>query len=260
MGRKRFVYGPITFLTEPHLVVEATARRVKGESMNWLEFVASIVGSLAWPLTAITIVVIVVRHYGRELRTRITRMRHFKAGPGGLELDFGEQVSELSEQAEKLPERATADGESQSVELREFAYPAIMSGATRSMSFDQRVEGLARIDPPSAVVFAAETVRQELVEAAVRAGLARQNADRSGSLPLIRHLLTTDRVSSHTAQVLERVMALRNRALHTSEESAAITYDVAMNYVRLAMLVMEALRAVGRETPPDGEDGGGGGR
>lgn len=70
------------------------------ENMNWLTFIASLIGSLAWPITVIIIILILYRPLV-SLFPMVQRLRF-----QGIELDFNRQVHTLAFEARTLLPRA----------------------------------------------------------------------------------------------------------------------------------------------------------
>lgn len=58
--------------------------------MGWLEFIASLVSSLAWPAVIIVLVILLKEPISKLLTSR--PMKRIKAGPGGLEIEYVDQA------------------------------------------------------------------------------------------------------------------------------------------------------------------------
>ncbi len=109
--------------------------------MNWLEFFASIIGSLVWPALLIALL-IVLRKPLADLIPLLQRLK-FKE----IELEFRRRVEDVSaEVAEELPQVAAA------------AVPPELAAVAR----------MAEISPRAAVLEAWRTVENAAIEAARR--------------------------------------------------------------------------------------------
>jgi hypothetical protein len=62
--------------------------------MDWLSFISTVASSVAWPVTALTIVLLM----RKELVALLPFVRKLKAGP--LEAEFEREVKELKEEVE----------------------------------------------------------------------------------------------------------------------------------------------------------------
>ena len=65
--------------------------------MDWLQFLASIIGSLAWPL-ALVVIVLILRRQLVDILRRLKRLKY-----GEAEAEFGEKLEEVEEDIAELP-------------------------------------------------------------------------------------------------------------------------------------------------------------
>ncbi|HVZ44597.1 MAG TPA: hypothetical protein VHA82_12375 [Ramlibacter sp.] len=71
--------------------------------MDWLQFIASVIGSLAWPTAAVVLGFM----FREQVRKLLDKMKTLKA-PGGIEAAFTEQVSEVAAEVKYIPEPASS--------------------------------------------------------------------------------------------------------------------------------------------------------
>lgn len=178
--------------------------------MDWLEFVASLVQSLAWP-TAVVIVVLILRApLARALSGPVKR---WKAGPSGVEIEYWEQTLEAAraELAQATPEVAALPG------------------------VDDELARLVEVSPRAAVMEAFARIEREL------RGLVRDEAgaDRVGGMQLARLARARERINDETLKAIEGMAVLRNLAAHGPDE---IDETRAREFVALADAVLFALR------------------
>jgi hypothetical protein len=198
--------------------------------MDWLEFISSLIGHLAWPIAA----VILGTMFRRQVSSLLTKMKTFK-GPGGIEASFSEEAEEVKLIAENAETKLQPDLRSLQIkkEPPEFA------------EWRQRHrEGLERAmlgERPSAVVLGA----WEKVEALVRdlaevvgvqipkryGGLKNINACIEG---LFQHGIITEEL----ADVLHKLYLLRQSAAHNSFEPET---KAAKDYYATASRVVNVL-------------------
>jgi hypothetical protein len=185
-----------------------------------LQFIASIVNSLAWPLVVLGSVVI-LRGPLRALLPLLQRLKY-----KDLELDFGQQVRELNaEVAAELPAPGAA------------ALPPIGG--------DPVIARLAETSPRAAVLEAWRAVEAAALLAARRLG-GEVFRDKAFTLHAIRFLEGLDGLDSAIVSLLRDLRGLRNQAAHAPE--FALSPGSALEYAAAADRVASYLRGVARAT------------
>jgi hypothetical protein len=182
--------------------------------MDWLTFVASIIGSLAWPVTTLVIIAILYRPL-INLFPSVQRLRF-----QGLELDFDRQVHALAFEARTLLPRARGVLDAE-ITLRA-----------------QWVE-LANFSPRAVVLEAWIQLEKAAIEASRRHGLNLKTAERNSPLLLGQALEEAGVFEGNTGVVFHQLRNLRNAAAHASEFS--FTPDSAIEYADLATRLTEYL-------------------
>ena len=195
-------------------------------AMDWLTFLSSLTGSLAWPATAIT-VVLILRKPLRGLLPLVQKLSY-----KGLELEFGERVKEVRAQvARELPEAA---------------------GPAQRQSRDERALGaLAAVSPRAAVLEAWREVELAAL------GAAQRLADEGfGPVPQTltqQALAFLERSLDGTAvRLLRSLRALRNQAAHAPD--FALSTDSALEYAASADAVARYLEGIGLEGKAGGAE------
>lgn len=172
--------------------------------MNLLSFIASVIGSVAWPLTAIAVVLLL----RREVVALLPFLRKLKAGP--VEAEFEVEVRELkSAAAAALP----------------VSEPKVLEGKAR------RLFQLAEISPRAAVLEAWQGVEF----AARRAVLQHAGSpipDVSSPLRILRELTQLELVSSEDIALFQDLRGLRNQATHSPDFNPS--YEAVASYLQLA--------------------------
>lgn len=183
--------------------------------MDTLSFIAAVIGHIAWPITAIAIILIIRRPL-LALFPTIQRLRF-----QGIELDFTRQVQALALEARgQLPGlRGVLDADGR---LREHW-----------------VE-LAQISPRAVVLEAWLQLEKASVEAARRYGLNLRSVDLRSPLVLGQALEEGGVLEGDTPGIYHQLRNLRNAAAHASE--LAFTPDSAIEYADLATRLTEYLR------------------
>lgn len=172
--------------------------------MDWKEFLASLVGSLAWPV-ALVVVLLVFRGSVRGLLNG--SLRKLRVGPGGAELEWQEAAGEAAVEAVAAAVSSRpSDGEGDAL------------------------AALAKTDPAGAVLKAHGELWMLLRQAA--------GDTIGGGRPAVRSAASQGLISEKTAKALEGLLVLRNLAAHRPEE---VTEERATDYVTLSAAVRFAL-------------------
>ncbi len=190
--------------------------------MSVLEFIASLIGSLAWPLVVV-VVALLFRSKIIELLT--PAIRRLKAGPFEVEWD-----------------RAISEAE---VDLEQPGLSPIEASMRFSGSLAKELGGLARSMPTAAILEAAARVEGELGSMVSTALTARgvQMPPTPGLGGLARLGQQHDVITEETARAIEGIAVLRNMAAHG--RATDTTAERALDYLHLADSVMYAISAQG---------------
>lgn len=182
--------------------------------MSTLEFVESLVQSLAWPV-AVLVMVFMFRVQIARLLT--SQMRRVKAGP--IEVEWDRQLSEAQVELEQ-PGVASTDG-------------------TAPMGpISEELESVARVSPAAAVMEAHARVERELRRLLQEAGAAEADL-KAGAAGLARSAVKRGLVTEETARAVEGISILRNLAAHGHAEE--VSQERAMDYLVLVDAVLYAI-------------------
>jgi hypothetical protein len=182
--------------------------------MNGLEFVASLVNSLAWP-AAVAVIVLALR---TPLANAVSGpVKRWKAGPSGVEVEYWEQaIEEARAELEQSPE--------------------VGSDRTALPGLDDELARLVEVSPRAAVMEAFARIESEMVT------LLDGDSEtvRVGGTRLARMAHEQGRISDETLKAIEGMAVLRNLAAHG--RSGEIDTTRALEFVVLADAVLFALR------------------
>lgn len=179
--------------------------------MTALQFIASLVGSLAWPVVVL-VVLVIFRKQVRQLASR--PMRRLRAGP--LEVEFDRLLSEV-EVSVTTPSDAVQSASSEDVALAR----------------------LATTSPAAAVMDAHSLVEKELRDI-VRTAVPEAGVSRMAIGQLLRLAVDRKAITPETAKAVEGVTVMRNLAAHG--RASEITVERAQDYLALVDAVLYALR------------------
>lgn len=189
--------------------------------MSTLEFLASIVDSIAWP-AAVLVVIVVFR---RPLRAMLAGdIKRWKAGPSGLEVEYWNSRLEAA--------RLELETESPQLELKT---------ADESVPGDGGLEDLrelAALSPRSAVLESFVRIERALSEV-LDSAQSPPPPGPSGGLRLARYAGALKLISPATVDSVEGMSVLRNLAAHGADEN--LDSKRALEYVDLAEATLYAM-------------------
>lgn len=178
--------------------------------MGWLEFIASLVGHIAWP----AVVVVSVLLLRKPVMALLPDLQKLKVKD--IEVEFGRKLEEAKAEVDQLPE----------VQLP-VEEPRI------------RFEVNPDMGPSLAVLQAWKTVEIELFTLAEAAGVAGKGP--TGGV--VRALRAENLIDNATARALDDLRQLRNLAAH-SNGSRSVSDSQALEYIETAATLAEHLRWV----------------
>jgi len=181
--------------------------------LNWLEFIASIVNSLAWPV-GILAIVLVLRKPLRQLLPLLRRLKYKE-----FELEFEKRVQEIRAEVTAAVPASVAEAQATPV-----------SGALAQ---------LAHVSPGAAVIESWRDVEAAGLGAARRLGGDRFR-DNTLTYEAIRHLEQSDELDSGVVGLLRDLRGLRNEAAHAPD--FALSEESALGYADAAERVASYLR------------------
>ena len=196
------------------------------ETKDLLVLISSLVDSLAWPV-AIAILVLVFRSPLLKLLEGLTRLRY-----GDFELDFGQEVESIKDQATTAGIKLTPKTTSEKTDTRDST--EIVADAFK----------LAEEFPEPAVVLAWTAVEYELLQVGVRFDISTSHQGYTPPSRIINFLSKDGHLENETCDILERMRTLRNMAAHPAREKARISSDEAVEFVSLAEGMKEKLKSL----------------
>jgi len=179
--------------------------------VNWLEFISSIVGSLAWPACVIGVTFLVKAEIPQLIRS-LRRLKY-----KDLELEFEKSFKEIADKSkEAFPnssEGVLILGQSQEEQEKRLSY----------------VSDLA---PRSAIVEAWLLVESAAIDAVRKSGVAPLKS-MPGPMRLRDYLVKAQLLNQEQQAVFEKLRVLRNQAVHAID--AEFSSSAVKNYVESAL-------------------------
>ncbi|WP_157089062.1 hypothetical protein [Novosphingobium capsulatum] len=181
--------------------------------MGWMEFVSSLVGSLAWPVAAVIIAAI----FHKQIAGLLAKIR---------KLNWGEASVELAEQLDKVEDKArVAEAEAEIPALPE-PIPVVP---------DDRFQSLLTISPSAAILDAWKPVERRLTD------LGKQHYGNelkySVSHKVAERLAADGHLMSSVVSMVGDMRKIRNEAAHIKE----VSVTDALRFQELATQVMSLL-------------------
>jgi hypothetical protein len=195
--------------------------------MDWRDFVASLVDSLAWPVAVVVLVVVLRKHIANVFDGTLHRL---KLGPAGAELEWARAEADTATAATAAVKRS-----------REVGSDDGGDGGPRSLLEERfaELEHLADLNPVEAVDGTYGLVRMILRNLLVERGVERPPDDWSMD-PLIKAAFMGKVITKETGQALRGLVVLRNLTMSDPSADRA-TPEKAHDYIVLARSVLYAL-------------------
>ncbi|MBL4864721.1 MAG: hypothetical protein JKY63_07560 [Rhodobiaceae bacterium] len=181
--------------------------------MNWLYWILEFVGEVAWPAAAV-IIVFLLR---REIRVLAERLNSLTVS--GTVLSFGEAVDAVVNEAVAL-------------EVPDDGGVALL---------DENLMQLVRSNPDLAVLMSWRTLEGQLNALSERRGIGPKKVRSVHGL--IRELKKNGVIAGITAELLQELSQLRNRAVHSVDHQ--ITNAAALEFCLLAKRIGNSLEMSG---------------
>jgi hypothetical protein len=195
--------------------------------MGALQFLASLISSLAWPIT-VTVLVFVLRVPLTRVLLTLTRLKY-----KDFELDFGRDLKRLEEDAKAV---GIAPKDSK----------AIAPPRRDSLQLLEEAARIAQEFPEAAISIAWQAVEAELIAAVMRLAMSPDYPSYNSALKNAELLRDQNMIDTRTFEILNRMRVLRNAAIHGARSATAITSDEASEFVALARGVVEKLQTLRR--------------
>ncbi len=190
--------------------------------MNGLQFVASLIGSLAWPALVLALV-LVFRASLRNLLAGDGLVKRWKAGPSGLEVEFKEIIPEIRQDVQK-----------DKVASRE-------SAARVPNGFREEMLELARISPRAGILEAFSRVEAQLHRLLTEAAVSVNEFANASARTLAAEAAKKGLISDGSFTAIAGLSVLRNLAAH-SREADSLSLERATEFIDLADAVLYTIR------------------
>jgi hypothetical protein len=197
--------------------------------MDWLTFISSVVGSLAWPVVVITVVFLLKEPLGALL----LNLRNLKYK--SLELDFRKELKKVEEKAKQLLPDATR--------------PRAITKQSKERDSSQIINEAKRLFeefPEPAVALAWTAVEVELMDAILRTASSPDYPPYNSALRNAMYLNEAGYLSEDKIDLIKRMANLRNIAVHKHKGLGSVTVDDAREFIALTEWLVRDLKEIKR--------------
>jgi len=193
--------------------------------VDWKEFIASLIGSTAWPL-AVTILLIAFRSVIKQLT--LEGVRKWKVGATGIEVEYWDKErTNVKESIEQQSSQGIEDLESQSGGL-----------------LVDELASLAKSRPSAVVIEAFIKIEVRLREILGNAGnTPSEEISRMPARKLVLVCLDQNLITPESANSIEGLSVMRNLAVHGKAQELEVVR--ALEFLHLADAVLFTLRPKG---------------
>jgi hypothetical protein len=196
--------------------------------MDWKQFTAQIVSSIAYPLSVIIILLI----FKTELTELVRRLAHLRYKDLELEFDTIEQLS--AEVREEVHEKLHAD--------LPKGLPAPESTVFTSLQ-DQAINAADRA-PWEAILLAWSGLEAAIASAVARLEILPEPLSHRDPMHNITLLANKGGVPESQHRLLHQMRKLRNQVAHQKDAMFSITKDQALGYARAAKDMIQYLEQI----------------
>ena len=179
--------------------------------MDWKQFIAELISSIAWPAVVITVIFM----FKNELVKIVRRLAHLKYKD--LELDF-EKVKQHAEELHLETARETTTIES----------PVLTS-------LEDQILDAAERAPSAAILLAWSGLETAIAAAVSRLAISPDPPSYRSPMHNIDMLAKHGRLSKKHQKLLHEMRMLRNKVAHEQDAMLSISLDQAMNYAETAI-------------------------
>jgi hypothetical protein len=187
--------------------------------MDWLQFIASVIGSMTWPMALLVIIL--------TFRDEVERMlkQAKKLGAGGISLELSERVAAARDAADEVRGEQKED--------------------TEASGLDTTMLKMAKTFPEAAVVQAYREL--ERVAHQLKACLGDEKSQRT--YEIIQTLRGKGEITDSVVKLFERLREAKNTAAHAKGNNA-LTPAEAVELVEQSQMLTELLQRILRRMSP----------
>lgn len=185
--------------------------------MNKFEFISSLIGSLAWPIV-ILIIVIILRQPIVKILSSISKVTF-----NNIEMDFERKLNEIESSLEDNKEQLVKENQ-------------------ESNKQEEQIKQIAEISPSASITMSWSMLEQEIQSTIQRLAISPDFPLNNSALKNINLLKQEKILDSQTLGTLNELRNLRNIAVHDHLSDNKISYLDAIKYYELSLKIVRILK------------------
>jgi hypothetical protein len=189
--------------------------------LDKLEFVSSVIKSIAWPSVLLTITIL-LRKPIIKILSNLNKVTY-----NNLEMDFAQQLEEIETSLET--NESTSD-----------------ISHTPDLKIDKEINTVAQISPSASITMTWAKVEQEILSTIKRLSISPDYPFYNSPLKNINLLRDAGLIDDETEKSLNELRTIRNKAVHGHITDTDITYQEAIKYYELSIKVIKILKNLKR--------------
>lgn len=179
--------------------------------MDWLQFISSLISSIAWPVVGLTFLFL----FKTELSKIVQRLAHLKYKD--LEIAF----DKIKQDAQELQLKS-----------------ALMTAPKESVEFtslEEQIMDAAERTPSAAILLAWSGLETAIASAVGRLAISSESPSYRSPMHNIESLEQAGRLSKSHKQLLNEMRMLRNKVAHEQSAILSISSNHALDYAKTAI-------------------------
>jgi hypothetical protein len=201
--------------------------------MDNLEFISSLINSLAWP-SVIIITVLILRKTISQVMLGVSKIQY-----NNFQMDFGKELAIIESTINKTEAYGISDKKQLKTEEAE-------SNNISKKNPEQQLKAIAEISPVAAIIMAWSLIENEIQSTILRLSISPDYPFYNSALKNVQLLKENSYIDKFIEQTLSQMRILRTKVLHENTSDGSITYAEAMEYCRISMKILQILKAIER--------------
>ena len=201
--------------------------------MDDLEFISSLINSLAWP-SVIIITVLILRKTISQVMLGVSKIKY-----NDLQVDFEKELAKIEYTINQSQDYSISDNRLLKTEKVEI-------NNTSNKNLEQQLKEIAEISPVAAIIMAWSSIENEIQSTILRLSISPDYPFYNSALKNVQLLKENSYIDKFTEQTLTQMRILRNKVLHEDTSNESVTYSEALEYCKISMKIVQILKTIER--------------
>ena len=201
--------------------------------MDDLEFISSLINSLAWP-SVIIITVLILRKTISQVMLGVSKIKY-----NDLQVDFEKELAKIESTINQSQDYSISDNRLLKTEKVEI-------NNTSNKNLEQQLKEIAEISPVAAIIMAWSSIENEIQSTILRLSISPDYPFYNSALKNVQLLKENSYIDKFTEQTLTQMRILRNKVLHEDTSNESVTYSEALEYCKISMKIVQILKTIER--------------